>query len=251
MARLGVRPDEPQALAAPRPRGSRQPHTDAKVASVRRLIEQTALTYGEIAARTGVGRASICRWTRDGGWRRPPFAPRATDTVPRARASAKLKRRTLAARLSALAERYVRELEETPGVDLDKLGEALELLKMAKLAALPRKRKQPQDGASGGSTSTSTSARSRESGNPERLAHANAAPGSPLSRGRAEERNEPMRPIIELCAADVDLHRAPRAAVEDFLANREPPREESGPRRRPRESKRNRDHARMLERYRP
>ena len=55
---------------------------------MRRLIEQTPLTYGEIAAKTGVGRASICRWTRDGRWQRPVFAPRATDTVPRARASA-------------------------------------------------------------------------------------------------------------------------------------------------------------------
>ena len=84
---------------------------------MRRLIEETTLTYGEIAAKTGVGRASICRWTRDGGWQRPLFAPRATDTVPAARASAQLKRRTLAARLSALAERKIRELEETRGVD--------------------------------------------------------------------------------------------------------------------------------------
>ena len=105
------------------PRGSRRPHTDGKVAAVRRLVETTLFAYGEISARTGVGRASICRWTRDGGWRRSPFAPRATDTVPSARASAHLKARTLAARLSALAERYVRELEQTPGVDLDKLGE--------------------------------------------------------------------------------------------------------------------------------
>ena len=100
IARLRVQPDEPDAVIAPRPRGSRRPHTDAKVAAVRRLIEQTPLTYGEIAAKTGVGRASICRWTRDGGWQRPLFAPRATDTVPRARASAQLKRRTLAARLA-------------------------------------------------------------------------------------------------------------------------------------------------------
>ena len=71
-------PDEPPAMP-PRPRGSRRPHTDGKVAGVRRLIEQTTLTYGEIAARTGVGRASICRWTQDGAWKRPLFAPRATD----------------------------------------------------------------------------------------------------------------------------------------------------------------------------
>jgi hypothetical protein len=49
----------------------------------------------------------------------------------------------------------------------------------------------------------------------------------------------------------VDLHRAPRAAVEDFLENREPPREEPGlPRRRGRQSKRNAHHAWMLEKER-
>jgi hypothetical protein len=217
--RLSVRPDDPRAIVGPRPRGSRRPHTDATVAAVRRLVEQTPLTYAEIEKRTGVGRASICRWTRAGGWQRHPFAPRATDTVPTARASAHLKRRTLAARLSALAERYVRELEETPGVDLEKLAEALELLKMAKLAAMGRRRRRQ------------VAVRSRESGNPEPLAHAPAAPGSPLARGRTEESNEPTRPIIQLVAADVDLHRAPRAAVEDFLAHREPPPKDSLPRR--------------------
>ena len=39
---------------------------------------------------------------------------------------------------------------------------------------------------------------------------------------------DPTRPIIQLCAGDVDLSRAPRAAVDDFLANREPPPEEAG-----------------------
>ena len=189
--------DEPDAITGPRPRGSRRPHTDARVATVRRLIEETTLTYGQIAARTGVGRASICRWTRDGAWKRPLFAPRATDTVPSARASAKLRRRTLAARLTALAERRIRELEESACVDPDRLGEALELLKMAKLAAMGRRRRRkppaiPLEAADGG----------------------------------------PMRPIGELCAADVDLHRAPRAAIDDYLANRDVPREEDKPPRR-------------------
>jgi hypothetical protein len=210
IVRLGVRPDDPAAVVGSRPRGSRRPHTDGKVAEVRRLIEQSTLTYGEIAARTGVGRASICRWTRDGGWQRPVFAPRATDTVPRARASAKLKRRTLAARLDALAERHIRELEESACVDPDKLGEALELLKMAKLAARPRQRRRRQDAASA----------------------------------------EPARAIMQLCAGDVDLHRAPRPAVEDFLAHREPPREEA-PRRRGRRARRDEHHAWMLEKERP
>jgi len=195
-------------MVGSRPRGSRRPHTDAKVAAVRRLIEQTTLTYGEIAARTGVGRASICRWTRDGGWQRPLFAPRATDTVPRERASAQLKMRTLAARLAALAERAIRELEDSASVDLDKLGAALELMKMAKLAARPRRRRRDPAEAAGGTFAASP------------------------------------RAVLEgLRAAGVKVERAPEAALEDFIASRAPPPE--------RRSKREREHAKMLEPYRP
>jgi hypothetical protein len=148
VARIGVRPprEEPDGTAAPRPRGSRRPHTDAKVAKVRRLIEETPLTYGEIAEKTGVGRASICRWTRDGAWKRPAFAPRATDTVPRERAGQKLKLRRLAERLRELAERHVRELEEAAHVDPEQLVAALELLKMARLEAMGRRRRRRFDG---------------------------------------------------------------------------------------------------------
>lgn len=140
--RLQVEPDKPGDFVAPRPRGKRRPHRDATVREVRRLIEQSTLTYGEIAARTGVGRASICRWTRDQGWKRPLFAPRATDTVPTPRASARLKARMLGQRLLALAERHVRELEEAERVDTDKLVAALDVLKMARLAAMGRRRRR-------------------------------------------------------------------------------------------------------------
>jgi hypothetical protein len=218
IVRLSVRPDEPGAVMGPRRHGSRRPHTDAKVAAVRRLIEQTELTYSEIAARIGVGRASICRWTRDGGWQRPLFAPRATDTVPSVRASARLKARTLAARLRALAERYIRELEESASVDLDKLAQALELLKMAKLAARPRRRRRP-------------------------------LPGEPR-RPSFQTFEEPARVIADLRARGVDLDRAPPEAVKDFIASRAPPRDDPALRPRGHRSKRNRDHARMLEPYR-
>lgn len=142
--RLRVTPDEPEApdafVGGPRVRGSKRPHGGAKCAQVRRLIETTVLTYGEISKQTGVGRASICRWTRDGGWKRPLFAPRATDTVPSARASQKLKLRKLAERLHALAERAVRELEAQPDIDIDRLMQALQVLKMARLEAMGRRR---------------------------------------------------------------------------------------------------------------
>jgi hypothetical protein len=107
---------------------------------VRKLIETTPLTYTEIATRAGVTIATVCRWTRDAGWQRHLFAPRANDTVPRERAGARLKLRTLAARLLTLTDRAVRVLEETPGVDVRKLGEAVALYRMAKLATMPRQR---------------------------------------------------------------------------------------------------------------
>ncbi len=143
LVRLRVTPDEPTegppAIVAQRPHGSRRPHTDMAVAKVRHLIEQTDLTYSEIAKKTGVGRASICRWARDGKWQRPPYAPRATDLVPSLRAGQRLKLRKLAGRLQALAERYVRELEEASRVDVETLMHALQVLKMARLEAMGRR----------------------------------------------------------------------------------------------------------------
>jgi hypothetical protein len=150
--RLRVLPDDPAAIVSgPRRQGSpgktsRRPHADATVAQVRRLIVETTLTYGEIAAKTGVGRASICRWTRDQSWQRPVFAPRATDLIPRPRAGRKLKLRLLAERLAALAERHVRELEDSASVDADKLIAALQVLKMARLEAMGRRRRRRWEG---------------------------------------------------------------------------------------------------------
>ncbi|HVV43358.1 MAG TPA: hypothetical protein VHC94_20100 [Nitrobacter sp.] len=115
------------------------PHTDATVESVRRLIVGTTLSYREIALKTGVAKPNITNWVRDGGWQRPPFAPRANDMMPTARAGRRLKLRKLAERLRALAERMIRELEETPGVDLDKLMQALQVVKMARLEAMGRR----------------------------------------------------------------------------------------------------------------
>lgn len=244
--RLQVQPDAP--VVVPRKRGSRRPHNDAAVAEVRRLVEGTPLNYAEIAARTGVARASICRWTRAGGWKRHLFAPRATDTVPRERASAQLRARTLAARLHALAERYVRELEETPGVDLAKLGEALELMKMAKLATRAKRRKSPRNKIDNPSPLAGEGdATPRAEG--ERLVASGGGytePGAP----------SPARIAVleELRAAGVNLERAPQAAVDDFIVSRTPPkllpRDDPALRKRGHRSRRNREHEWMLGRYR-
>src|SRR5947209_15390507 len=125
-AHLDPEPDASAPRVLRRPRGS--PHPEGTVEAVRALLEESTLTYGEIAARTGTSPASISRWMQTGEWKRPLFAPRSMASVPTPRASVRLKHRTLAVRLTTLADRYVRELEETPAVDLDKLGQALELL---------------------------------------------------------------------------------------------------------------------------
>jgi hypothetical protein len=205
----------PKLSMPPRPRGSRRPHSEGKVATVRQLVEQTRLTYSAIAARTGVAPASICRWTRNGAWERPLFAPRATDTVPRWRASARLKRRTLASRLHALAERAIRELGASPAVDLAKLREALEVLKMTKLADRPRGR--------------------------WRMRRDKASPMLP-EQARA-------RVIADLRACGVDVARAPGETLADFIesvAPGEDPNDNSAFKERGRRSKRNRHHAWML-----
>ena len=64
---------------------------------------------------------------------------------------------------------------------------------------------------------------------------------------------ELMRPIVELCAVGVDLSRAARAAVADFLENRAEPRKEDLPPRsrgrgNPRYLTRAQRHRQMLER---
>ena len=191
--RVRVTPDRPDQLPQRAP-GTRRPHGEAQVAAVRYLIEQTELTYGEIARKTGVGRASICRWTVDNKWVRPVFAPRATDRIPRARASAKLRRRTLAARLDALAQRYVTELEFDPGVDLDKLAAALELAKMAKLAAIAEAAAHSRP-RTARSRSPGEANRNRDRSSPRTLPR----PSPRSSLPRSSPRKSAKRDILRLC----------------------------------------------------
>jgi hypothetical protein len=129
---LALRDDGPPPVPGGRPKGCKRVHTNATVATVRRLIEQTALTYKEIAAKTGTTAGTVGRWSREGGWPRHPFAPRASDTVPTVRAGRRLKLRMLGVRLHLLAERCAAELWNSPAVDLDRLVEALQVLKMAR-----------------------------------------------------------------------------------------------------------------------
>ncbi|MEA2878859.1 MAG: hypothetical protein QOF14_4055 [Hyphomicrobiales bacterium] len=198
-----------------RPPGSRLPHPDGKVREVRRLIETTTMTHKEISKRTGVAGANICRWANEGNWMRPLFAPRAPDTVPRWRARANLRRRTLAARIDALTERRVAELEAAAGIDLTALREALELIKLGTLADRPHTGRH-------------------------RTAKLTSELDEPQARARV---------IARLRANGVDIARAPGEALADFVEScaagynpaRDPMLRERG-----RYSKRNKEHARMI-----
>jgi uncharacterized protein YerC len=134
--------DKPPPITRERPPGSRRPHTDMTVAKVRDLIEHTSLTYQQITARTGVCAGTISCWTRHRKWLRPPEAARPWDKIPAHRASRRVKLRKLAGRLQSLAERYVRELEETPGTDVDRLMQALQVLRMARREASGNRRRR-------------------------------------------------------------------------------------------------------------
>src|SRR3954454_10058562 len=196
IVRLSVTPDEPAegppAIVEQRPGGSRRPHTDMAVAKVRHLIEHTDPTYSEITKKTGVGRASICRWARDGKWQRPLYAPGATDLVPTLRAGRGLRMRKLAARLEALADRHLRELEEMPAVDPDRLMQAMQLVKMARLEAMGRRRRRP-------------------------------VAGPTYTGAWAPERDQAIRTALkEMQRGGVDSDRAPKAPVDLVIAANPP-----------------------------
>src|SRR5438128_6713579 len=215
LVRLRVTPDEPAegppAIVEQRPHGSRRPHTDMAVAKVRHLIERTDLTYSEITKKTGVGRASISRWTRDGKWQRPAFAPRATDLVPTLRAGRRLRMRKLAERLEALADRHLRELEEAPNVEPDRLMQALQLVKMARLEAMGRRRRR-------------------------RLV------GPTWTGAWASEREAAIRTALtEMRRGGVDIDRAPKQAVDLVIEANTPVEDHPELRERGRRSKRNRE----------
>lgn len=142
----------PEAQRGPPPvpdrsKGCRRPHSNATVAAVRRLIEETTLTYKQIAKKTGTSPGTVGTWTRESGWQRPLFAPRATDLTPTRRARRRLNKRMLQPRLQALAERCVSALEASESIDLDRLIEAMQVVKMARLEYRGNRRPRQVPGA--------------------------------------------------------------------------------------------------------
>ena len=148
LARLAAEQGGPPPIPGGRPKGCKRLHTNATVAEARRLIEQTTLSYKQIAAKTGASHGTVGRWAREFGWQRHPFAPRACDTVPTARAGRRLKLRMLGVKLQEVAERCVNELWASPTVDYDRMIKAMEAFKVARLMAMgsrrPRRHPDPK-----------------------------------------------------------------------------------------------------------
>jgi hypothetical protein len=139
--------DGPPPVFGGRPRGCKRLHTNVTVAAVRDLIENSVLTYKQIAAKTGVSAGTVGVWARGAGWPRHPCAPVASDKVPTKRAGRRLRLRMLGTQLHQLAERCVRDMWDSPAVDLDRLIEAMQALKMARLeAAKGRRPRRIDDG---------------------------------------------------------------------------------------------------------
>lgn len=140
-----VATDGPPHIPGGRLKSSKRPHSNGTVAAVRRLVEETTLTHRQITAKTGVSHNSISNWTRDFGWKRPVFAAIANDKRRTRRARHKLAQRMLGNRLHALAERCTHELETNTPVDFDRLVEAFQVMKMARLEYMgtPRSRRRP------------------------------------------------------------------------------------------------------------
>jgi hypothetical protein len=217
LVRLRVTPDEPAegppAIVEQRPNRSRRPHTDLTVAKVRHLIEYTTLTTRQIQAKTGVVSSTISLWARDGKWMRPLGAPQGWDRMPTHRASRRVKLRKLAVRLEALAERCVRELEQSPSVEVDTLMQALQVLKMARLEAQGNRRLRP-------------------------------VVGPAITGAWAYERDQAIRTALkEMRRGGVDLDRAPKEALDLVIDAKTPP--ENFPELRPKgkHSRRNKYHA--------
>jgi hypothetical protein len=221
VVRLRVTPDEPAegppAIVEQRPNRSRRPHTDLTVAKVRHLVESTALTTRQIQAKTGVDSSTISLWARDGKWVRPLDAPRPWDTIPTYRASRRVKLRKLAGRLEALAERCVRELEQSPSVEVDTLMQALQVLKMARLEAQGNRRRRPVVGPA--VTGAWTTARD----------------------------NAIRTALKEMRRGGVDFDRVPKEALDLLIDANTPPEDFPEMRSRGKHSRRNRHHAWMRE----
>jgi transcriptional regulator with XRE-family HTH domain len=84
--------------------GKGRPYLRPVVERVRELVEGSALSQAAIAARTGIGSATVSVWMREKGWRRPLDAYRSAQEVPADRTGLSPRLAAAFARLADLAE---------------------------------------------------------------------------------------------------------------------------------------------------
>ena len=116
------------------------------------------------------------------------------------------------------AERYGRELEQAPDVEVETLMQALQVLKMARLEAMGHR------------------GRGRRRSGPA------------VTGAWATARDNAIRTALkEMRRGGVDLDRAPKEALDLVIDANTPVEEHRALRERGRHSRRNREHARLLE----
>jgi transposase len=79
------------------------------VERVRVLVEGSAYSQAEIAARTGIGQSTVDRWMRRHGWQRPAEAPLSTRLIATARSGLGPGLAAAAARLASVAARLAEQ----------------------------------------------------------------------------------------------------------------------------------------------
>jgi transcriptional regulator with XRE-family HTH domain len=159
---------------------------------VRELIETTTLSQKEIVRRTGVPQATVSLWLRSHGWMRPLGAPLNPTIAALWRVGPALKLTLLTRRLVAIAERMTRELEETPDTDLDRLVQALQVVRMARVTLQGNRRRK-------------------------------WLIGSARTGAETMKEDEAIRAAIkEMHRGGVDIDRAPKEAVDLVIAANTP-----------------------------
>ena len=149
IVRFSLTRDEAGSLPAPctppvvkrSSRGRGWPIADDTVQRVRHLLENTTLPQMKIARMTGVKQATISVWMRHNRWFRPlgarqPHGQIALGLWPGDEAQ------PLDGAAARVAERMTRELEENPDTDIDKLMQAVQAVRMARVTLQGNRRRK-------------------------------------------------------------------------------------------------------------
>lgn len=113
--------------------GTRQgrPYPAKTVAIAQVWVENTTLPYRQVAEKTGVGPAMLCRWARQRGWVRPAGAGVGSGALAAGRAGPRRLIRLLALRAAAHAGRIGDALADAPVPEPRRIEAARDLARRA------------------------------------------------------------------------------------------------------------------------